>query len=57
MFFAGDIAQTIAKGVGVKFSDLSNLFKSNDKEQVFKRPVVHQLIVNRKYFQDIHLVS
>ena len=26
-YFAGDTAQTIAKGVGARFSDLSSLFK------------------------------
>jgi len=46
VFFAGDTAQTIAKGVGVRFADLSNLFKlSTEKEQAWKRPVVHQLTV------------
>jgi len=47
IFFAGDTAQTIAKGVGVRFSDLSTVFKhAPEKEQMWKRPVVHQLTVN-----------
>lgn len=28
VFFAGDTAQTIAKGVGARFSDLQQLFKT-----------------------------
>ena len=46
VFFAGDTAQTIAKGVGIRFSDLSSLFKfTTEKELVWKRPTVHQLTV------------
>jgi len=48
VFFAGDTAQTIAKGVGVRFSDLSSVFKhAPEKEQMWKRPVVHQLTVRK----------
>lgn len=52
VFFAGDTAQTIAKGVGVRFSDLSTLFKhSSERELVWKKPTVHQLTVNHIFLK------
>ena len=50
VFFAGDTAQTIAKGVGIRFSDLSSLFKlTPEKEYLWKKPTVHQLTVCFRY--------
>ena len=54
LFFSGDTAQTIAKGVGVRFSDLQNLFKTVSEEmyynsyyeKVWKVPVIKQLTVS-----------
>ncbi len=46
VFFAGDTAQTIAKGVSVRFSDLSTLFTQFDfGELTMRKPTVHQLTV------------
>ncbi len=42
VFFAGDTAQTIAKGVGIRFCDLSTLF---DGTGLYTKPTVHQLTV------------
>ena len=43
LFFSGDTAQNIAKGVGFRFCDLRHVFTSNNK--VLKKPVVKQLSV------------
>ena len=53
LFFSGDTAQTIAKGVGVRLSDLQNLFKivneesknKGVKKEPWKMPVINQLTV------------
>lgn len=48
MFYSGDTAQTIAKGVGFRFCDLKNLFDSKqfDYSLQLNKPVVKQLTVN-----------
>jgi len=47
VFFAGDTAQTIAKGVSVRFSDLSSLFAQYEfGELSLRKPTVHQLTVS-----------
>jgi len=43
VFFAGDTAQTIAKGVGIRFCDLSSLFNNSTGKY---KPAVHQLTVS-----------
>ena len=48
LFFSGDTAQTIAKGVGLRFCDLSAIFNPNssiEHPQLFKAPIVKQLTV------------
>jgi len=52
LFFSGDTAQTIAKGVGMRFSDLKSLFKIKEEmyynsyyQNTWKEPVVKQLTV------------
>jgi len=56
LFFSGDTAQTIAKGVGVRFSDLGSLFTLSPEmtygaqSMVWKKPVVRQLTVKLTYF-------
>ena len=54
LFFSGDTAQTISKGVGLRFCDLSAVFNQNLPMKqpknfkapiVFKAPVVKQLTV------------
>jgi len=52
LFFSGDTAQTIAKGVGMRFSDLRSLFKIKEEmyynsyyQNTWKEPVVKQLTV------------
>jgi hypothetical protein len=44
LFLSGDTAQTIAKGVGFKFSDIRSIF--NDPDICLDPPEVHQLSVN-----------
>lgn len=44
LFFAGDTAQTIAKGVGFRFCDLRSLF--HDPSLSHRAPAVRQLTVN-----------
>jgi tetratricopeptide (TPR) repeat protein len=44
LFFSGDTAQTIAKGVGFRFCDLKSLFR--DPSLDHKAPAVKQLTVN-----------
>ena len=48
-FFSGDSAQTIAKGVGFRFSQLRNLFRPvqhNPRERNVELPSIHQLSIN-----------
>lgn len=52
LFFSGDTAQTIAKGVGMRFSDLRNLFKISEvmyynsyHSGTWKQPIIKQLTV------------
>ena len=53
IFFSGDTAQTIAKGVGFKLSDLSKIFNPVyfDGKKVTK-PVLKQLTVNYLTIKD-----
>lgn len=49
LFFSGDTAQTIAKGVGLRFSDLGSIFDRDEgmfSTQICKPPSVHQLTIN-----------
>jgi superfamily I DNA/RNA helicase len=48
VFFSGDTAQTIAKGVGFRFGDLKSMFgsKNFDSELKLARPSVMQLTIN-----------
>lgn len=53
-FYSGDTAQTIAKGVGFRFSDLEGLFKKNfDKNTPLNKPIVKQLTVNFRSHNNI----
>jgi hypothetical protein len=48
LFFSGDTAQTIAKGVGFRFCDMHRLFDPNFLPDVtHSRPVVKQLTVRK----------
>ncbi len=55
VFYSGDTAQTIAKGVGFRFCDLKSLFDP----QVFsyslklKKPIVKQLTINFRSHNNI----
>lgn len=53
LFFAGDTAQTIANGVGFRFSDLAYLFNSNMSHypHICKPPTIHQLTVSLSFFR------
>mmetsp|Transcript_28153 Transcript_28153/g.27860 ORF Transcript_28153/g.27860 Transcript_28153/m.27860 type:complete len:410 (+) Transcript_28153:265-1494(+) len=54
LFFSGDTAQTIAKGVGFRFCDLSSLFKTSRLEV----PAVRQLTMNfRSHNQILELAN
>jgi hypothetical protein len=48
MFFSGDSAQTIAKGVEFKFSDIKRMFDKRFAEHKFKldAPNIMQLSIN-----------
>ena len=47
LFFSGDTAQNIAKGVGFRFCDLSHVFdKNNFPNHEITKPVVRHLTVN-----------
>jgi len=52
LFFSGDTAQTIAKGVGVRFADLNSLFTLPQEmtygvvDNAWRKPTVRQLTVN-----------
>lgn len=55
VFYSGDTAQTIAKGIGFRFCDLKNLFdpKQFDHCLNLKKPVVKQLTVNFRSHNNI----
>lgn len=55
VFFSGDTAQTIAKGVGFRFGDLKSLFgqKNFDIGLKLERPTVMQLSVNFRSHNNI----
>lgn len=49
VFYSGDVAQTIAKGVGFRFGDLNALFDT----LTIKRPVIKHLTVNFRSHNNI----
>ena len=55
VFYSGDTAQTIAKGIGFRFCDLKNLFdpKQFDSSLTLSRPVVKQLTINFRSHNNI----
>lgn len=55
VFFSGDTAQTIAKGVGFRFCDLKSMFGSRnfDSELKLTKPTVMQLTVNFRSHNNI----
>jgi len=55
VFYSGDTAQTIAKGVGFRFCDLKSLFDSRlfDSSLTLKKPAVKQLTVNFRSHNNI----
>jgi len=55
VFYSGDTAQTIAKGVGFRFCDLKTLFNSNvfDSSLTLKAPVIKHLTVNFRSHNNI----
>jgi len=55
VFFSGDTAQTIAKGVGFRFGDLKGMFNNKhfDSELKLTRPSVMQLTVNFRSHNNI----
>jgi len=50
VFYSGDTAQTIAKGVGFRFCDLKSLF---DTSLELKKPTVKHLTVNFRSHNNI----
>jgi superfamily I DNA/RNA helicase len=55
VFYSGDTAQTIAKGVGFRFCDLKSLFdqKLFDRSLNLAKPTVKQLTVNFRSHNNI----
>ena len=54
VFYSGDTAQTIAKGIGFRFCDLKNLFDNRfDHSLTLKKPKVKQLTVNFRSHNNI----
>jgi len=55
VFYSGDTAQTIAKGVGFRFCDLKSLFNSNlfDSSLKLKPPVIKHLTINFRSHNNI----
>lgn len=55
VFYSGDTAQTIAKGVGFRFCDLKSLFNNqlNDNALTLKSPIVKHLTVNFRSHNNI----
>jgi superfamily I DNA/RNA helicase len=55
VFFSGDTAQTIAKGIGFRFGDLKSMFgqKHFDTELKLARPTVMQLTINFRSHNNI----
>lgn len=55
MFYSGDTAQTIAKGVGFRFCDLKSLFDPRlfDSSLALAKPAVKQLTVNFRSHNNI----
>ena len=55
VFYSGDTAQTIAKGIGFRFCDLKNLFDPRlfDYSLTLKKPIVKQLTVNFRSHNNI----
>jgi hypothetical protein len=55
VFYSGDTAQTIAKGVGFRFCDLKSLFdpRQFDSSLKMKKPIVKHLTVNFRSHNNI----
>ena len=55
VFYSGDTAQTIAKGVGFRFCDLKSLFDDRlfDSSLKLKKPTVKHLTVNFRSHNNI----
>jgi len=55
VFYSGDTAQTIAKGVGFRFCDLKSLFDPRlfDSSLELKKPIVKHLTVNFRSHNNI----
>jgi superfamily I DNA/RNA helicase len=60
VFYSGDTAQTIAKGVGFRFCDLKSLFEQKmfatkmfDSPLELKKPIVKHLTVNFRSHNNI----
>lgn len=57
VFYSGDTAQTIAKGIGFRFCDLKNLFDPKRFDQTLalqlQKPIVKQLTVNFRSHNNI----
>jgi len=60
VFYSGDTAQTIAKGVGFRFCDLKSLFEPKmfdtkifDSPLELKKPIVKHLTVNFRSHNNI----
>lgn len=55
VFYSGDTAQTIAKGVGFRFCDLKSLFDPRlfDSSLELKKPCVKHLTVNFRSHNNI----
>jgi hypothetical protein len=55
VFYSGDTAQTIAKGVGFRFCDLKSLFNPMqfDSSLKLKAPVIKHLTVNFRSHNNI----
>jgi superfamily I DNA/RNA helicase len=55
VFYSGDTAQTIAKGVGFRFCDLKNLFNDHlfDSSLKLQNPVIKHLTINFRSHNNI----
>ena len=59
--FAGDTAQSIAKGVSFRFCDLNHVFDEKyfgklDENLSMKKPILKQLTVINKFNSNINLI-
>ena len=55
VFYSGDTAQTIAKGVGFRFGDLKSLFNASlfDSSLKLNAPVIKHLTINFRSHNNI----